>query len=118
MKCPTCVEENLIMSERHGVEIDYCPRCRGVWLDKGELDKILERAATATGPVAAQTAAAQASSASPPPPPLPSHAQPYPPHGRPARRDDDSVDEDAYDGDRYRRKRKRGGWLGEIFDFD
>lgn len=44
MKCPTCPSD-LVMSERNGVEIDYCPTCRGVWLDRGELDKILERAA-------------------------------------------------------------------------
>ncbi len=43
MKCPNCKEPNLVMSERSGVEIDYCPECRGVWLDRGELDKILER---------------------------------------------------------------------------
>ncbi|MFW2308020.1 zf-TFIIB domain-containing protein [Aliarcobacter butzleri] len=44
MKCPVCVTESLVMSERSGIEIDYCPRCRGVWLDRGELDKIIERA--------------------------------------------------------------------------
>lgn len=43
MKCPVCVIESLVMSERSGVEIDYCPKCRGVWLDRGELDKIIER---------------------------------------------------------------------------
>lgn len=41
MKCPVCVEVDLLMSERSGVEIDYCPKCRGVWLDRGELDKII-----------------------------------------------------------------------------
>lgn len=43
MKCPVCDVE-LNVSERHGIEIDYCPKCRGVWLDRGELDKIIERA--------------------------------------------------------------------------
>lgn len=43
MKCPVCTTENLVMSERQGIEIDYCPQCRGVWLDRGELDKIIER---------------------------------------------------------------------------
>lgn len=43
MLCPNC-RVALTMSERLGVEIDYCPTCRGVWLDRGELDKILERA--------------------------------------------------------------------------
>lgn len=42
MKCPVCGIE-LVMAERQGVEIDYCPQCRGVWLDRGELDKILDR---------------------------------------------------------------------------
>ena len=42
MKCPVCAVE-LTMSERQGIEIDYCPQCRGVWLDRGELDKIIER---------------------------------------------------------------------------
>ncbi len=45
MKCPND-DATLVMSERSGVEIDYCPECRGVWLDRGELDKILDRAAT------------------------------------------------------------------------
>jgi len=43
MKCPVCNGVNLVMAERQGIEIDYCPECRGVWLDRGELDKIIER---------------------------------------------------------------------------
>lgn len=42
MKCPNC-NVSLVMSDRSGIEIDYCPDCRGVWLDRGELDKIIER---------------------------------------------------------------------------
>jgi hypothetical protein len=42
MKCPVC-NIALTMSDRQGIEIDYCPQCRGVWLDRGELDKIIER---------------------------------------------------------------------------
>ena len=45
MKCPTC-NVNLVMSNRNEIEIDYCPECRGVWLDRGELDKIIERSST------------------------------------------------------------------------
>lgn len=45
MKCPTCPEATLLMSTRQEIEIDYCPQCRGVWLDRGELDKIIERSA-------------------------------------------------------------------------
>lgn len=44
MKCPTCKDEALVITERQGIEIDYCPQCRGVWLDRGELDKLIERA--------------------------------------------------------------------------
>lgn len=44
MKCPNCPTTNLVMSERQGVEIDYCPSCRGIWLDRGELDKLLDKA--------------------------------------------------------------------------
>ncbi len=43
MKCPVCETVDLAISERRGVEIDYCPQCRGVWLDRSELDKIIER---------------------------------------------------------------------------
>ncbi len=43
MKCPVCRDVNLVMTDRQGIEIDYCPECRGVWLDRGELDKIIER---------------------------------------------------------------------------
>ena len=82
------------MTDRSGVEIDYCPKCRGVWLDRGELDKIIDRAA--------QTATPQ---------PQPG-AAPFTmaqPQGQ-RRHDDD------YDDDRYRKKRK-GSLLGELFDF-
>ena len=41
MECPNCTDKSLVMSERCGIEIDYCPTCRGVWLDRGELDKII-----------------------------------------------------------------------------
>lgn len=51
MKCPTCPDSTLLMSERQGVEIDYCPQCRGVWLDRGELDKLLQLAAGSPPPV-------------------------------------------------------------------
>jgi Zn-finger nucleic acid-binding protein len=46
MNCPTCKDVQLAISDRQGVEIDYCPSCRGVWLDRGELDKLIERSAT------------------------------------------------------------------------
>jgi uncharacterized protein len=47
MKCPVCSSVDLLMADRQGVEIDYCPQCRGIWLDRGELDKLIERSASA-----------------------------------------------------------------------
>ncbi len=44
MKCPSC-NETLLMTEKRGVEIDYCPNCRGIWLDRGELEKIMDNTA-------------------------------------------------------------------------
>lgn len=44
MKCPNC-NQTLLMTDKQGVEIDYCPDCRGIWLDRGELEKIIERSA-------------------------------------------------------------------------
>jgi len=52
MKCPHCPDSTLVMTDRAGVEIDYCPTCRGVWLDRGELDKVIERSAAAAAPSA------------------------------------------------------------------
>ena len=67
MKCPVCVHNELKMSERSGVEVDYCPNCRGVWLDRGELDKILDRAHHS----------AQSAQTPPPPGPPPHHNRGY-----------------------------------------
>ena len=50
MKCPICENTDLLMSERCGVEIDYCPKCRGVWLDRGELDKIISASSQISTP--------------------------------------------------------------------
>lgn len=49
MKCPLCAVD-LVMSDRQGIEIDYCPKCRGIWLDRGEIDKIIERSVGAPQP--------------------------------------------------------------------
>ena len=43
MKCPICKDVTLLMSEKKGIEIDYCPECRGIWLDRGELEKLVEK---------------------------------------------------------------------------
>ncbi|UPH72818.1 zf-TFIIB domain-containing protein [Abyssibius alkaniclasticus] len=49
MRCPVC-DVSLSMADRQGIEIDFCPECRGVWLDRGELDKIVERSAADLAP--------------------------------------------------------------------
>ena len=90
MKCPVD-ETELSMSARQGIEIDYCPKCRGVWLDRGELDKIIERSAAEVA------------------------ARPPPPHEHAGR----ARHESEYRGD-YRggyKKRKRESFLDDLFDF-
>jgi len=72
------------MSDRQGIEIDYCPKCRGVWLDRGALDKIIERSAVATPPPQTRTE-----------------------YREPSR---DSSSQGYH-------KKKKGGLLGELFDF-
>jgi hypothetical protein len=90
MKCPVCPETTLLMTDRQGVEIDYCPQCRGVWLDRGELDKLVALGAK-------HDTAASPSAASPPPP-----------RGRPQFEDSDF-------GKRYGGHRRKS-WLSDIFD--
>ncbi len=121
MKCPVD-DETLVMADRNGVEIDYCPKCRGVWLDRGELDKIIERVG-ASAPAAPQAAAPVA--APPPPPQAGGYTQPAPPpppqgyapqgYGRPKWDSDDRNSDEYYRKHGYHKKRK--SLLGEIFDF-
>lgn len=88
MNCPIDGTE-LHITDRQGIEIDYCPQCRGVWLDRGELDKIIERSGAFTAaPVRDQ-------------------------------RDYDRDDNRRYDDDddRYPKKKKRGSFLDDLFDF-
>lgn len=89
MQCPTDGTV-LVMSERSGIEIDYCPTCRGVWLDRGELDKIIERSLTQPGPQAA-----------PAPPP-----QQY---GQPQQHQQRGHQQGHY-------KKRKESWLRELFD--
>ena len=103
MKCPIDGSD-LVMTERQGIEIDYCPKCRGVWLDRGELDKIIDKAAQ---PAAQQPALAQ--------PQQPAGPFSYPERQYNPRRYDD--DDDRYKHHDYRH-RKRKGFLGELYDFD
>ncbi|HSI56030.1 MAG TPA: zf-TFIIB domain-containing protein [Ideonella sp.] len=95
MKCPTCPDSTLVMSDRQGVEIDYCPQCRGVWLDRGELDKLIER-----------------SSIQPT-----QQAQPQAPAAAARPRQPDFVDSDyrSHGGQGPYRGRKKS-WLSDIFD--
>lgn len=94
MNCPTCPNTALVMSERKGVEIDYCPKCRGVWLDRGELDKIIERSEYDEDDAPQQQQR-----------PPQQHQQPYmqPPLGK----------DDSHYGYQYK---KRKSWLAELFD--
>ena len=77
MTCPVD-GATLVMSERSGIEIDYCPTCRGVWLDRGELDKIIERNAASMAPQQQAAPAPQQSPWASAPPP---HQQPHQGHG-------------------------------------
>lgn len=94
MHCPHCPTSTLVISERSGIEIDYCPQCRGVWLDRGELDKLIERSLPAQSPTGGV---------------------------RPSGRSDRDDRYDRYDHDRRpnqhnSNQRPRKSWLSEIFD--
>ena len=87
MQCPVD-NETLLLSERQGVEIDYCPKCRGVWLDRGELDKLLQR-----------------------------DDDEWREYERPRTKEREwDRDDDDHGGSRYPRKKKR--WLSEMFEMD
>ncbi|TNC59554.1 zf-TFIIB domain-containing protein [Rubellimicrobium roseum] len=104
MKCPVD-GATLVMTERSGVEIDYCPQCRGVWLDRGELDKILERAVP---PMQLQE------------PRRDSHAEPRrEPYPEPRREEPrgDYLRSHGHHDDDYYKKKKRKSLLDDIFDF-
>lgn len=104
MKCPVCPDVLLTMMDRQGVEIDYCPQCRGVWLDRGELDKLIELATSQPTSVAGPNSRTLAH--------------------QPSGRQPDFVDSDGF-GTRpgygsqtsygYQPKRRKS-WLNDIFD--
>lgn len=98
MKCPNC-DETLVMTERQGIEIDYCPKCRGVWLDKGELDKIIERSSVQSQQELKQNKEKE--------------KKQY---------EDDDDDDDGFFGNNRRNNDnpdgRRGGFLSNLFDFD
>ena len=91
MNCPICKTVNLVMSERQGIEIDYCPQCRGVWLDRGELDKMIEKSIEASSGQRADYESRDYSN---------EHRDYREPHRE----------------GRY--KKKREGFLSDLFDFD
>ena len=92
MNCPNC-NETLVMADRQGVEIDYCPKCRGVWLDKGELDKIIDRSARLQ----------------------PEYNKPDNYADNRDRDDDQPFSNQPRQPQPYKKKR---GFLGDLFDFD
>jgi Zn-finger nucleic acid-binding protein len=75
MDCPVCKDTQLVMTERQNIEIDYCPKCRGVWLDRGELDKLIERSQQYESERASSTQTFSNSSQQRPPAAVP--PQPY-----------------------------------------
>jgi len=90
------------MTDRNGVEIDYCPKCRGIWLDRGELDKLIDRAAVQP---------------SPPHVAMPSSRDSQPRYRRSDDDDDDRDDDHSSLPHQQQARRKRKNWLGEMFDF-
>ncbi len=96
MKCPVCNGIDLKMADRQGIEIDYCPECRGVWLDRGELDKIIERSGT------------QATA---------SYTQPQPQYQQPVYSDQHHRKQE-HDGHGYVQngQYKKKSWMSELFD--
>jgi uncharacterized protein len=103
MKCPIC-NLDLLMAERQGIEIDYCPQCRGIWLDRGELDKIIERSSADSGASSPRHNAVND-------PPLSSEP--------PRRREDSEHLHDHHDDEDKRghggsEKRRRSSFLGDI----
>ena len=86
MRCPVD-GETLVMTDRNGVEIDYCPKCRGVWLDRGELDKIIERSGVAAPP------------------------------SRPPAKEHKEYEDSRGHGHAQGHKKSKGSFLGDLFDF-
>ncbi len=112
MRCPVD-NETLVMADRGGVEIDYCPKCRGVWLDRGELDKIIDRSVGGAPAAVAQPAPQPAprQQAAPVYQPEPQRAAPHGYAPEPRRHDDDDDHRGGY------RKKRKESFLGELFDF-
>jgi len=93
MKCPHCADVTLLMAERQGIEVDYCPQCRGIWLDRGELDRLIDIAGGSASPTLLSRQSPHAASA-----------------GR--RRD---FDDSGHGGESHDSHRRRRSWLSDIF---
>lgn len=110
MKCPID-NTDLVMSDRQGIEIDYCPQCRGVWLDRGEIDKIVERSQGVAGPAPALQHFQQ-------PPQQYAQPQQHQQHGG-YRQDNHHYDDDNdhhHNNHHNNRHHKKESWLGDLFD--
>jgi Zn-finger nucleic acid-binding protein len=94
MNCPNCEGVTLVMSERQGIEIDYCPQCRGVWLDRGELDKKIDRSVAES----------------------PRQEVDREPRGYTGQHDPSHGRHESHHGGHYKKK-KREGFLSDLFDF-
>ncbi len=97
MKCPVCKDVTLLMSEKKGVEIDYCPECRGIWLDRGELEKLIQGEEKYVS----------------------SREHEYNKHSSHYDHDDDDHYKSHYDYDKdyYKHKKRKESFLGDLFDF-
>lgn len=104
MDCPVCQNTKLVMSERQGIEIDYCPNCRGVWLDRGELDKIIEKSSAGLAPQVSQA---------------PQRADQYAGESRQPDGFGHSHQSRGYPQHQqdYYKKKKKEGFLSDLFDF-
>ena len=100
MQCPND-QATLLMTERQGIEIDYCPTCRGVWLDKGELDKLIANSESAA-PAMTQA-------------PAPQQEQQPRYSDEPQRYQEQRPQ--SYDDRNYKKKHKKESFLGDLFDF-
>ena len=100
MKCPVCKDVTLLMSEKQGVEIDYCPECRGIWLDRGELEKLIEKEQSYNQRREESRR----------------YEEDYHKHDYDKEYRDHYKDDDYYKKNKYGKKKKKESFMGEIFD--
>ncbi len=100
MKCPVCKDVTLLMSEKQGVEIDYCPECRGIWLDRGELEKLIEKEQSYNQRHEESRR----------------YEEDYHKHDYDKEYRDHYKDDDYYKKNKYGKKKKKESFMSEIFD--